>query len=232
MVIKVLKKLKYLYGRSKQIDVLKFIYYNYFSKNIIRDKNSYLIPYKNTVLDLHDSARIYIHGKNIEIGINKLRKSKSETHIRMRENAVWNSNNGCGLFYNTVLEIHEKAIFDSNFFTMNGGSVVICAKHISFGEDVMLGRNIVIYDSDYHQVLNDEGKMKNFSKDVIIGDHVWLTNQIMVLKGVTIGKGTLVSPYTVIRKDLPNQSMIVSSNSPRVISNNVYWSRDRVLDIG
>lgn len=232
MVIKVLKKLKHLYDRLKKIDVVKFIHYNYFSKNIIRDKDIYFIPYKNVVLDLHPSSRIYIHGKNLEIGANKLRKSKSETHLRMKKNAVWNSNNGCGIFYNIVLEIDENAVFDSKFFTINGGSVIICAKHISFGEDVMLGRNIVIYDSDYHQVLNDEGNIKNFPKEVIIGDHVWLTNQITVLKGVTIGAGTLVSPYTVIRKDLPEYSMVVSSNSSKVISNNVHWSRDGLTDIG
>jgi len=232
MLIKVLKKLRHLYNRLKQIDAIKFIYYNYFSKNIVRQNGSYLILYKNAVLDLHPSSRIYIRGKNLEIGINKLRKSKSETHLRMRENAVWNSNNGCGLFYNTVLEIHGNAVFNSEFFTMNGGSVIICAKHIKFGEDVMLGRNIIIYDSDYHQVLNDEGNMKNSSKEVTINDHVWLTNQIMVMKGVTIGIGTIVSPYTVIRKDLPEYSLVVSSNSSKVISDNIHWSRDRVTDIG
>lgn len=213
-------------------DVKKFIYYNFLSKKVIREKGCYLLPYHNVILDLHKTSRIYIYGQNFELGINKLKGSKAETHLRMREGAELKAYNGGLLFYNTVLEIQKKALFESGFFSMNGGSVIICAKHIRFGNDVMLGRNIIIYDSDYHQVLDNNGNMKNFSKEVIIGDHVWLTNQIMVLKGVTIGAGTLVSPYTVVRKDLPKKSMIVNGASAKVIGSEVEWSRNQVTDIG
>ena len=224
-----LKKVKYAIWIIRNCNVYKFIYYNFLSKQIIRDRNYYLIPYKNAVIDLHKTAKIYIEGRNLEIGINKLKGSRAETHLRMREGAVWKAKNGGCLFYNTVLEIHKNALFESGFFTMNGGSVIICAKHINFGEDVMLGRNIVIYDSDYHQVLDENGNMTNFSKEVIIKDHVWLTNQVMVLKGVTIGKSSLVTPYSVVRKDIPEESMY-SGN--KVVRGEIHWSRDCVKDIG
>lgn len=211
-----------------QISFTKYIKYNYFSKNIIREKNVRLIPYKNAILDLSKDSRIYIKGKNLEIGINKLKGSRAETHVRMNGNAKWYANNGCGLFYNTVLEIKDNAVFESGFFTANGGSVIICAKHIKFGEDVMLGRNIIIYDSDHHQVWNEHYEMCNPAKDVVIEDHVWLTTDITVLKGVTIGRDSLITAMTLIRKDIPAHSFVSGGSTGKVIAECKGWSRKSV----
>lgn len=227
-----LEKIKKIYYFLCDVNLIKFVHYNYFSRCVVRDKHCYIYPHKGAVINLHRTARIYLHGKRLELGFNQYKHSKTETHLRMKENAVWNCKNGCMLFYDTVLEVHKNAVLDSNFFSMNGGSVIICAKHITIGEDAMLGRNIVIYDSDYHQVLDPAGKMKNFSKEVVVGAHVWLTNQIMVLKGVKIGDGALISPYTVVRKDVPAHSMIVNGALQKVISEDVSWSREFVNDIG
>lgn len=70
----------------------------------------------------------------------------------------------------------------------------------------MMGRNIVIYDSDFHSIPGSDGNPVNYSKDVTIEDHVWLTNNVTVLKGVTIGKDSLISAMTLIRKDIPEKS--------------------------
>lgn len=211
-----------------KIDIKNFIYYNYCSSNIERDEGVYLIPYKNSIIDLDATAKIYIRNKNIEVGINKLRKSRAETHLRMGKNAQWISKRGAGMFYNTVLEICTGAKFESGFFTANGGSVIVCAKHIVFGENVMLGRNIIIYDSDHHQILDENNKVKNYGQDVIIEDHVWLTSNITVLKGVRIGKGSVVGAQTTITKNLPSNAFVVGSGSSRVLNQNANWSRKTV----
>lgn len=213
-------------------DVVKFIYYNYFSKNIVRDKGVYLCPHKGTILDLSKDCRIYIKRKDAIIGDNRLRGSKAETHIRMSGNAKWYLNNGCKVFYNTVIEVKNNAVLNTDFFTVNGGSVIICAKGITFGEDTMLGRNITIYDTDYHQVVDENYRMKNFSKPVIIEPHVWLTSNIMVQKGVTIGEGSLIAAYNVIRKDVPPKSMVVNGMTQKIVAEDVKWLRRRVDDIG
>lgn len=211
-----------------KIDIKKFIYYNYCSSNIEREEGVYLIPYKNSIIDLDATARIYIYNKSIELGINKLRKSRAETHLRMGKNARWISKRGAGLFYNTVLEICNSAKFESGFFTANGGSVIVCAKHIVFGENVMLGRNIIIYDSDHHQILDENNKVKNHGQDVVIEDHVWLTSNITVLKGVRIGKGSVVGAQTIVTKDLPQNAFVVGSGTSRVLNQNANWSRKTV----
>jgi acetyltransferase-like isoleucine patch superfamily enzyme len=143
----------------------------------------------------------------------------------MDRNAVWNCNNGGYLFYNTVLEIKHDAVFDSGYFSANGGSVIIAHKHITFGEDVMIGRNVIVYDSDFHTINNQEGVPCNPPKPVVIGDHVWLTTNVMVQKGVAIGKDSLVTAYTVVNKNMPEHSIIGGKSTGTVIKDEVSWSR-------
>lgn len=210
---------------NERISTTKYFYYNYFCKNIVRKDGAKIIPFKGAVLDLHPSSKIYLSGNDLLICTNKLKKSKAETHIRMEENAVWNCKNGAYLFYNTVLEIKPNAVLDSGFFSANGGSVIIAHKKIMFGEDVMIGRNVIIYDSDFHSINNKEGIACNPPKPVIIGDHVWLTTNVMVQKGVTIGQDSLVTAYTVVNKDMPEHSIIGGKSIGHIINESVSWSR-------
>ena len=211
-----------------KIDLKSFFKLNYCSKNIIRDKNVYILPYTNAVIDIDSTAKIYVRKKNIEIGINKLTKSKAETYVRLGKKAVWISNRGAGLFYNTVLEIGRNATFESGFFTANGGSVIICAKRITFGDDVMLGRNIIVYDSDHHQILDENNNVKNHSKEVIIDDHVWLTSNITILKGSHIEKNSIVAAQTVITKSIPKNALVVGNGSFKLLNQKANWSRKNV----
>lgn len=119
------------------------------------------------------------------------------------------------------------ALLESKFFSANTGSVIVVGKHISLGHDVMMGRNIVVYDSDFHSIPGEDGKPINFSKDVIIEDHVWLTNNVTVLKGVTIGKDSLISAMTLIRKDVPEKSLVAGIPG-KVLKDDACWSREYI----
>lgn len=212
----------------KRISLWKYFYYNFLCSQIQRDPNCRIIPYKNCVLDLHKTARIYLRGQNLHLGFNKLRGSKSETLIRLERDAVWNCNNGAILTYNTVLEVKDGAVLDTGFFSANGGSVIIADQHITLGEDVMLGRNVIIYDSDFHQLCSPRGEPLNPPEDVVIGDHVWLTSNIIISKGTVIGPGSLVTALTYINnKELPAHSIITTKVPVKVRPSIVSWRRDR-----
>ena len=70
----------------KKIRVFRYIFYNYFCKNIIREDRSKVIPYKNAVLDFESGSKLYLKGGDMEIGCDKLSGSKAETRVRMRCN--------------------------------------------------------------------------------------------------------------------------------------------------
>ncbi len=225
-LIKKMRKGIWLLIKS-DIDIRKYVYYNYFCRNVVRKTDAKIMPHKNAILDLQGNSRIILSGsKNLNIGINKLKGSKAETHIRLNDGAIWNCNNGADLFYNTVLEIKPEAMFNSGYFSANGGSVIILHKNINFGEDVMIGRNVIIYDSDFHTVYNSKGMACNFPETVTIEDHVWLTSNIIVQKGVTIGRDSLITSYTTVNRDVPAHSIFGGKSVGEVIKDQVEWSRE------
>lgn len=208
----------------KKIKIIQFFYLNYFCKSIIRTDQSKLIPYKNSIIDIASGARIYVGGGDIEIGCDLLRKSKEETRLRLRDGAIWSVYGGCKISYGSTIEILQKALFDCKYFTMNSNSAVVVAERIVFGRDVMIGRNVVVYDSDHHQILNEAGEVTNRPEPVIIGDHVWLATNALVLKGVTIGEGSVISANSTVNKNV--ESYVNFSSKYKIHEKRVKWDRN------
>ena len=227
-MIKTMKKIyrKIRFFTNPYLSITKYIYYNYLCHNVIRKGGAKIIPYKGTIINFAKDSMLYLDGKDLKLNTNKLKGSKSECHVRLDSNAVWNCNNGGYIFYNTVIEIKSNAIFNSGFFSVNGGSVIIAHSNINFGEDVMLGRNVIIYDSDFHAIYNKNGIACNPPKPVNIEDHVWLTSNIIVQKGVTIGKDSLITAYTTINRDVAPHSIFGGNSVGKLIKDEIAWGRE------
>jgi Acetyltransferase (isoleucine patch superfamily) len=210
------------------VNLTKFVYYNFFCKSVVRKKGCYLITFRNCVINLHKSSRLYINIGTIQLGVAKLRGSKAETYLQMDENASWVSNGAAELFFQTQIHIQKNAVFETGYFSANIGTAIICSKKVTLGENVMIGRNILIYDSDHHRIIDQNGDMVNNDKEVTIRDHVWLTSNVTVLRGVTIGEGCIVAAQTVIKKDLPPDSLVFGSTSANVtiVKKETAWSRE------
>ncbi len=55
-----------------------------------------------------------------------------------------------------------------------------------------------------------------------IGNHVWIGMRSIILKGVTIGDGSIVAAGSVVVKDVPN-NCLVAGNPAKVVKKNVKW---------
>ena len=168
-----MEKIKRKIQNLKKIRLFSYIYLNHFCSRIERNGKGRIIPYKNAVIDLEKGSQIRIEDENICIGVNKLKKSKTETYVRLRENAVWDAKKGCEISYGSTIEILKNAELESKYFTMNNFSTLVSAKKIILGEDVMIARNAVVFDSDFHVIEYDENQAE-YSETVSIGDHVWI----------------------------------------------------------
>ncbi len=221
MIKKIIQRLKFY----RQICFFRYVYLNHFCKSVIRTDQSRIIPYKGAVIDLAAGAKLYVGGGDLEIGCDRLCGSHAETRVRLRENAVWSSEGGCRLSYETTVEVLSGGFLDSQFFTMNTGSVLIAAKAIALGRDVMIGRNAVIYDSDHHTICNDRQETTNPDAKVTIGDHVWLATNAMVLKGTTIGEGSMIAANAVVHGTVPPDSQYMVKTMPVIRANYGAWKR-------
>lgn len=225
MIKKILQRIQ-LY---RKLQFIRYLHLNYFCKNVVRTDQSRILPYKHTVLDLDPSARIYLGGGDMEIGCDRLRGSYAETRIRLHSGAVWSCEGGCRLSYGVTVEVLQDGLLDTQFFTANTGSVIIAAKNIRMGQDVMIGRNVIIYDSDHHTLRNTCGETTNPDAPVKIGDHVWLATNATVKKGTIIGSNCLIGANTIAYGNIPANTIYQTVHSDRSRSNYGSWHREHPI---
>ena len=92
------------------------------------------------------------------------------------------------------------------------GTVIGCFKEITLGNNVMCGANTLITDSDWH--LDD--KRTGEPKQILINDNVWLGVNSVVLKGVTIGKNSVIGANSLVVNDIPS-NVIAGGNPCKVL---------------
>jgi len=65
---------------------------------------------------------------------------------------------------------------------------------------------------------------KSESKNIIIEDDVWIGRNVFILKGVKIGKASIIASGTVITKDIPPYSL--AYGNPCQIKEGKYFETD------
>lgn len=102
---------------------------------------------------------------------------------------------------------------------LNNNSKISCFNEITIGEDVKISEDVIIRDSDNHTVLREGYKM---SAPIHIGNHVWIGVRAVILKGVTIGDGSIIAAGAVVTKDVPPNTL-VGGVPAKIIKNNISW---------
>lgn len=207
---KLFSKLKLLHS----ISFSQFIYFNFISKNVIRDKGSYLFPYKNSVINIDKTAKLILHG-TIYINSNKPKKSKAEAYLTLQKNSILTVHKGLYLNYNATIEVHKDGEMEVGIAYVNSNAVLICARKIVLGEEVLVSREVFIYDSDHHDILNKFGEKTNIPKEIIIGNHVWIGIKSTIMKGTKLEDGAVIASNSVVISNI-KAGQLASGNPARV----------------
>lgn len=103
-------------------------------------------------------------------------------------------------------------------FAMTGGTIV-AENSVTIGHRVTIGADCVITDTDFHPLdpaARSEQPTLGEHAPVTLGDDVFLGMRSVVLKGVTIGSGTVVGACSVVSSDLPG-GVVAAGNPARVL---------------
>ena len=105
---------------------------------------------------------------------------------------------------------------------------VIEGKKVTIGERCLFSSNITIRTGDSHSILNMEGLRINPSKDVVIADHVWIGNTVIILKGTIIHSDSVVAAGSVLAGgEFPGNS-IVGGVGGHVLKSEIDWCERRL----
>ena len=99
------------------------------------------------------------------------------------------------------------------------GVTLVAAERIQIGHRVQVGANSTIVDTDFHP-LTAEARARDFlagaHAPIMIEDDVFIGLQSLILKGVTIGRGSVVGAGSVVTRDVP-PGVVVAGNPARII---------------
>jgi acetyltransferase-like isoleucine patch superfamily enzyme len=87
---------------------------------------------------------------------------------------------------------------------LHRGAEVIAWERVTIGRDCMVGWDVIIMDTDLHQV----GDRPLRNKPVTIGDGVRIGCRSIILKGVTIGDGAVVAAGSIVTRDVAPGTLV------------------------
>lgn len=193
-----------------KLDIIKSIKYK--RKNIVFYKPVSCYISKSAQIEIGEKLTFNFHGNNNI-------RNKSEGYLILRDNSKLTIKNSFDVLAGGTIGIVDNAKLTIGSGYMNMNSKIHCFNEINIGEDVIISENVIIRDSDGHDILYEKHKK---SIPINIGNHVWIGLNAIILKGVTIGDGAIIAAGAVVTKDVPSKSLVAGVPA-RIIKENIEW---------
>jgi acetyltransferase-like isoleucine patch superfamily enzyme len=173
----------------------------------------------------------------------RYKRKKFDKYATVGKNLNICSRADCTAEKNGLIEIGDNCRVYGTLKSMGDGKIKIgdhCAVYersvigsvdsITIGNCVIISNHVHIYDNNNHPTspavrhemcLNGfEGEAWRWvhadSAPIVIEDDVWVGEYSAILKGVTVGRGSIVASHAVVTKDVPPYT-IVAGNPARVV---------------
>lgn len=130
----------------------------------------------------------------------------------------------CGSGSTVVVGPRVACVSRSEINCRNGGLIFV-------GADGLWSDQVRLYSDDMHAIRDqaDGRRLNPFGDCVIVGRHVWLGIDAMLLPGARVGPDSVIGARTVVSGEpmVPANSVCVGSPA-RVVRSGITWSRDDV----
>lgn len=168
----------------------------------------------------------FLLGRSIHINKRPIIVIKNGGKIYIGNNVTLNSNNS-GYHINMFSKVKlmadrrnsEICIGDG---TRIHGSCLHAYSKISVGKNCLIAANCQIIDGNGHNISFEDVSNRintiGSAKQIIIEDNVWIGANSIILPGVTIGHGSIVSAGSVVFDDVPPMS--IARGNPAIVVKN------------
>jgi acetyltransferase-like isoleucine patch superfamily enzyme len=172
----------------------------------------------NLVVEFSGEGNILIVDEGVDLRGGKIRFNGSNGVVMLRSSVhpyyldltVWSD---------TIFFIDKNCYFNGQLHAIaSEGRYIIIGKEclFSFGIWIRTADVHIVYDANTHNRIN-------LSKDVLIGDHVWLGQDSMILKGSQIGSGSIIGAKSLIAGKQIESNSSWGGNPAKRIRGDVFW---------
>lgn len=93
---------------------------------------------------------------------------------------------------------------------------------IRFGDNCSLGWNITVNTSDGHHIWHNGDKVE-MEAPVVVGNNVWLTPEVTLLKGVVIPSHCIVAQRAVVTHQFKDEHCLIGGIPAKIVTRNISW---------
>jgi acetyltransferase-like isoleucine patch superfamily enzyme len=178
---------------------------------------------------LAKGARIFIQKGQVRLAFHlskdQMFSTKSRTCLYMEENSTLIFKGDAHVSPGATIRIKKNATLEvGERCVLAHDALIYCSQKIKLGNDVSLSWNVTLIDDDQHQyyiVQKELGArpMRRIYKPLIIEDFAGIQMNVVVPHGQIIGSGSIVAANTVLRQDVPAESLVYVRDDLRVKAN-------------
>lgn len=140
---------------------------------------------------------------------------------------------------NNILEIDDKVKIQKGIIKVMGGAKFHIGSNTTFqeldanitGEDAIIGKDclfsygIVIRNYDGHKIIDaTTNEICNPPGKITLHDHVWVSQNVTILKDVEIGENAIIGVGAIVTKSVP-ANCIAAGVPAKVVKENRNWLR-------
>jgi acetyltransferase-like isoleucine patch superfamily enzyme len=211
---------------------VKYIYlktYNYFKRNksIVLVGDAKIGMHHSALLSL-DNSKIIVHDGTFKVGIDfgyfdgSIYDPRKDTCRIFLTNSTLEIYGNVSLHPGVAINAENAKVVIRNNTIINGGTSIISKKKIEIGENCLFAQGVIIRDNDGHKLYSGTDSVDSEIQETIIGNHCWLGQRAMILKGVILQDNVVVAAGAVVSKSV-NANSVVAGVPAKVIKENVSW---------
>lgn len=106
--------------------------------------------------------------------------------------------------------------------------VAMEGKRVDVGEGSLFSYNVEIRNTDSHSILNEAGNRTNPAVDVFIGNHVWVAQDCLLLKGTYLAGNSIVGAKSLVNKRFEETGSLIAGTPAKILKSGFDWTEKRI----
>ncbi|WP_348799480.1 acyltransferase [Flavobacterium adhaerens] len=221
---KYLKLVFYLLNENYKTIYFNFKYFTFKEAilfPIIISRNVYLKELKGTVV---------IEGKlkygMIRIGFGEVGifdEKKSRAILQLCGSLIFKGSAQIG--HGSKLSIGKNGcLIIGNNFKITAETAIVSHEKIEFGSNCLLSWDILLMDTDFHIIRDSDDRQVNVSREIIVGDNVWIGCRSTILKGSRIPNHCVIGANSVLNSNFKIEKAIYAGIPAHLVRDNIRWT--------
>ncbi len=150
--------------------------------------------------------------------------SAQRSSIRLRKDARLCFTGKTFLSAGTVLDIGiGGGVSFGNNFSANRNMFLSCENEIVFGNDVLLGWDVHLFDNDGGHAILINGEEKMSEPKIVVGNHVWLCSYSHLMKGAQVMDGSVLGYKSMLLKPILEKNVLIVGSPAQIKQRNIEW---------